>query len=862
MITGRSVFLLRIVIVMAAKIPSEKVKMIDIHPKEPIFLAACYNGCVNVWNYKTFALIKTFDVSQGTPTRCARFVPSLQSIVCGSDDNHIRVFNYHTMERSHAFKAHNDFIRSIAVHEQLPIALSCCDTGDICQWNWSERWALQCSYDFHESYCMDLAFNPSNPSIFASASLDGSIAIWSLNHTQPNFCLRGHEEGVTCIRFYPKGDKPYLLSGSDDYSARLWDYQAKTCIRVFHRSSPVTSLLFGGDATDIFILTQDGTLTRVDSNWEETTWGAGMQWNDSSPNAWSIASKPHLQTIIMGFDLGVLFFQIGDTKPVCSMDSNGRVIVAKRNELLRFDIKNIPADVADGDTLPLNAKDMGTLEVAPTAVLYNSNGQFIASVTNTDYSIISSLSLRQKAYGKCFSSFVWAQESSSYAVLETPRTVALFQSFKERSKISLFENATKLETGALLTVCGKSSTYFYDWETTSLIRQIDEPAEEVKWSESGDFVALATSTSIFVLRYHQEEVQNYLRENESVPVDGLDFSFELVREIKEAVTNLLWVGTCLVFSNSSNRAFSFIGGEVNLLKTLKPEEFIIGYLPKLNRLCCMDLENRISTYVMEFAVIAYMGAIIEEDFEEAARLLRSVPSSSHLKVARFLQSRSLFAEAFSISPDPEQRFDLAIEMRKMDVARDLAGTLASPKAWKKLADLALEEGNIELAKEGYRHCKDFNSLLLILSSTNDVDGYASLAEEAMLSGKGNVAFTCYHLMKRHAECTRLLMGLGKGAEAAFYARTYCPSLIEEAVSVWKQNPVLMPRLRNAIANPKNFPNLFPMVNSKESLGGSSNLHVDPSTTTTTSVPRGIDEKQLTDEVVSENEEEKAVEGVL
>jgi WD40 repeat protein len=29
---------------------------------------------------------------------------------------------------------------------------------------------------------------------------------------------------------YFKGDKPYLLSGADDFTIRIWDYQIKSCL--------------------------------------------------------------------------------------------------------------------------------------------------------------------------------------------------------------------------------------------------------------------------------------------------------------------------------------------------------------------------------------------------------------------------------------------------------------------------------------------------------------------------------------------------------------------------------------------------------------------------------------------------------
>jgi coatomer subunit beta' len=32
----------------------------------------------------------------------------------------------------------------------------------------------------------------------------------------PHFTLEGHDKGVNCIDYFPGGDKPFIVSGSDD----------------------------------------------------------------------------------------------------------------------------------------------------------------------------------------------------------------------------------------------------------------------------------------------------------------------------------------------------------------------------------------------------------------------------------------------------------------------------------------------------------------------------------------------------------------------------------------------------------------------------------------------------------------------
>lgn len=63
---------------------------------------------------------------------------------------------------------------------------------------------------------MQVKFNPKDSNTFASCSLDNSIKVWGINSSTPYFSLSEHKMGVNCIDYAIAGDKPYLISGSDD----------------------------------------------------------------------------------------------------------------------------------------------------------------------------------------------------------------------------------------------------------------------------------------------------------------------------------------------------------------------------------------------------------------------------------------------------------------------------------------------------------------------------------------------------------------------------------------------------------------------------------------------------------------------
>ena len=407
---------------------SDRVKGVEIHPTEPWILTNLYSGNVAIWDYETNALVKSFEVTE-LPVRTAKWIARKQWIATGSDDMFMRVYNYNTSELVVGFEAHQDYIRSIAVHPTQPYVVTCSDDMLIKLWDWERQWDCSMVFEGHSHYVMHVVFNPKDTNTFASASLDRTIKVWNVTSPVCNFTLEGHEKGVNCVDYFTGGDRPYLISGADDKLAKIWDYQTKSCVQTLEgHAHNVSAVSFHPELPLIITGSEDGTL-RI---WHQNTYRLENTLNYGLERVWAIGCMKSSNSVAIGYDEGTVMFKIGRDEPVVSMDSTGKIIWCKHNEVQTTNVKALPADyeIADGERLPLPVKDLGNSELYPQSLSHNPNGRFVAVCGDGEYIIYTALAWRNKSFGSAIE-FAWSIDPSVFAVRESSSKIKLFKNFTE-----------------------------------------------------------------------------------------------------------------------------------------------------------------------------------------------------------------------------------------------------------------------------------------------------------------------------------------------------------------------------------------------------------------------------------------------
>lgn len=114
--------------------------------------------------------------------------------------------------------------------------------------------------------------------------------------------------------------------------------------------------------------------------------------------------------------------------------------------------------------------------------------------------------------------------------------------------------------------------------------------------------------------------------------------------------------------------------------------------------------------------------------EAASSLVEDIPQSQRGRVARFLESQSMQELALDITSDEDQRFELSIQLGKLNIATEIAEKSDNVAKWRVLGDKALAEYKFELAEKCLLNSKDLNGLLLFYLSSGDKVGLRKVAD--------------------------------------------------------------------------------------------------------------------------------------
>ena len=75
--------------------------------------------------------------------------------------------------------------------------------------------------------------------------------------------------------------------------------------------------------------------------------------------------------------------------------------------------------------------------------------------------------------------------------------------------------------------------------------------------------------------------------------------------MQEVVKTGIWVGDCFIYTNSANRLNYYVGGEIVTVSHLDRVMYLLGYIPKDNRLYLGDKELNVVSYSLLLSALRW-----------------------------------------------------------------------------------------------------------------------------------------------------------------------------------------------------------------------------------------------------------------
>ena len=102
----------------------------------------------------------------------------------------------------------------------------------------------------HKNSVLELHWTADGDNLL-TCSPDKTLRLWDATTGESVKCMKGHQSFVNACSVAPKG-KPLCVSGSDDGTAKLWDFRRKGAVATFADRFQVTTVAFNADGDRFF----------------------------------------------------------------------------------------------------------------------------------------------------------------------------------------------------------------------------------------------------------------------------------------------------------------------------------------------------------------------------------------------------------------------------------------------------------------------------------------------------------------------------------------------------------------------------------------------------------------------------------
>lgn len=235
---------------------SSWVTSVAISPNGQTLVSGSLDDKIKIWNLQTGELLQTLS-GHSKVVNTVAITPNGQYLVSGSDDRTIKIWNLFTGSPLRTLSEHTREVSAVAISADGQTLASGSKDRTIKVWKLSggtPRGTLWSPAGMIKS----VAISP-NGQILASGGLDNQIKLWGVDSGKLIRTLSGHFNSVYAVAISPDGK--IIASGSKDKTIKLWDLSTGELIRTMsEHSEPVNSVVISADGKMLVSGSSDKTV--------------------------------------------------------------------------------------------------------------------------------------------------------------------------------------------------------------------------------------------------------------------------------------------------------------------------------------------------------------------------------------------------------------------------------------------------------------------------------------------------------------------------------------------------------------------------------------------------------------------------
>ena len=224
------------------------VRVVNFSPNNQTIVSGSDDGTIKIWQ-RNRVLPKTLN--QGGKVYGVSFSPDGKIIAAGSDNGTIKIW---TLDGRIIKNFNSNTIYTLSFSSNGKIIATAGRDGNVKLWNING--SLIKTLTGHQGSVYTISFSPDGK-IIASGSNDGTIKLWNVNGSLIR-TLTGHQGSVYTVNFSPDGK--VIASGSKDNTIKLWQLDGKLITTLTGHQNEVNSVAFSPDSKIIASGSADTTI--------------------------------------------------------------------------------------------------------------------------------------------------------------------------------------------------------------------------------------------------------------------------------------------------------------------------------------------------------------------------------------------------------------------------------------------------------------------------------------------------------------------------------------------------------------------------------------------------------------------------